>query len=242
MQVRLQKLSMTKFTYYILLFLLIISCGHNQLPVPLYYLSVTDWKVEGHDERFNLYEYNTGTSTDRFGNPNGAFYFDGTSTSLGLSLNKKPHLNSPITISWWYSIIDDPLFKDSMDAGNMIALVDTVQAIGLQFGFRAPGYRTKGLDVWNWGGATILENQIPKLNQWHHCVYVYDGHEHQFYLNGEPMEMSEIKPQKGNPDFLMLGNYPGGTQFFKGSLDELRIYERALSRNQILALLNMKKF
>ena len=51
-----------------------------------------------------------------------------------------------------------------MDAGNMIALVDTVQAIGLQFGFKAPDYRTKGLDIWNWGGVTILETQMPELN------------------------------------------------------------------------------
>ncbi|GGD71158.1 hypothetical protein GCM10011412_05920 [Maribacter cobaltidurans] len=207
----------------------------------MYYLSLADWEVDRYDEGANLYKENTGTSPDRFGNPKGAFYFDGTSASLSLALTKKPRLNSPITISWWYSILNDPLFKDSMDAGNMIALVDTVQAIGLQFGFRAPGYRTKGLDIWNWGGATILETQIPELNQWHHCVYVYDGHEHQFFLDGELKEMSDIKPQKGNPDFLMLGNYPGGSQFFKGSLDEIRIYEQALTRNQILALLNMKK-
>lgn len=232
---------MTKFTYYALLFLLLISCSHEQLPPPIYYLSLTHLKVDGYGGRAHLYKDNTGTSTDRFGNPKEAYYFDGTSNSLSLSLIKKPSLDDPITISWWYSILDDPMFKDSMDAGNMIALVDTVQTIGLQFGFRAPGYRTKGLDVWNWGGATILETQIPELNQWHHCVYVYNGYEHQFFLDGELTEMSDIKPQKGNPDFLMLGNYPGGTQFFKGSLDEIRIYEQALSRNQILALLNMKK-
>jgi hypothetical protein len=34
----------------------------------------------------------------------------------------------------------------------------------------------------------------------------------------------------------MLGNYPGGDQYFKGKFDELRIYNRALNNSEIANL------
>ncbi|SDD81872.1 Concanavalin A-like lectin/glucanases superfamily protein [Pricia antarctica] len=39
--------------------------------------------------------------------------------------------------------------------------------------------------------------------------------------------------QHGRPNILMLGNYPCGTQFFKGTLDEIRIYDNVLTAKQI---------
>ena len=37
----------------------------------------------------------------------------------------------------------------------------------------------------------------------------------------------------GAPNLLMFGNYPGGDQYFAGKLDEIRIYNRALSSVEI---------
>ncbi len=115
----------------------------------------------------------------------------------------------------------------------MIALVDTNQGVGVQFGFRAPGYKSLGFDVWYWGGRTIMESAIPAINTWHHSVYIFDGKQHMFYLNGEKVAESTAQPQTGMPDMLMLGNYPGGDQYFAGSMDDVRIYNRKLSQSEI---------
>lgn len=229
---------MIKFTSHLWVLMLFTSCQHEKLPPSLIHYSFSENSVIGEG---SLENHGAEHGTDRFGNPQNAYTFDGFSASMLETLVEIPSIDSPLSISWWYRIEEEPLFKDNMDAGNMIALVDTTKAIGLQFGFRAPGYKTKGLDVWNWGGGTILDSHKPKMNLWHHCVYVYTGQEHLFFIDGQPITKSEIKPQSGSPNLLMLGNYPGGTQFFKGSLDEIRIYDQALTKNQVLSLFEQEK-
>lgn len=232
---------MIKFLNYILVLMLLTSCQHEKLPPTLIHYSFSGSTVDDQGNTDNLGNHGAKNSTDRFGKLKSAYAFDGSSASMNVKLDEMPSIDSHLTISWWYKVKDEPIFKDSMDAGNMIALVDTTKAIGLQFGYRAPGYKTKGLDVWNWGGGTILECEQPQINRWHHCVYVYDGNEHWFFLDGKPISKSKIKPQSGSPNLLLLGNYPGGTQFFKGSLDEVRIYDQALSKDQVRILFEHEK-
>ena len=232
---------MKKFSNYILVLMLLTSCRQEELPPTLIHFTFSGSADDAQSNPGNLENLGAKNVTDRFGNLKSAYYFDGSSASMNVTLDDMPSIDSHLTISWWYKSKGEPIFKDSMDAGNMIALVDTTKTIGLQFGYRAPGYKTKGLDVWNWGGGTILECQKPEINQWHHCVYVYDGREHRFFLDGQPISRSEIKPQSGSPNLLMLGNYPGGTQFFKGSLDEIRIFDQALTNHQVQILFEHEK-
>lgn len=218
-----------------------ISCHKEEQPIPLAHYSFSGNTMDERGHLGSLENNGAKNTPDRFDHAGNAFNFDGIGASMNTKLHGMPSIDDPLTISWWYKINAEPTFKDSMDAGNMITLVDTTKAIGLQFGYRAPGYGTQGLDVWNWGGGTILECQKPAINQWHHCVYTYDGHEHRFFLNGQQISKSMAKPQEGEPNLLMLGNYPGGTQFFKGSLDEIRIYDQALSIDQIQELFKLEK-
>lgn len=217
------------------------ACNRKETIIPLVSLSPSGTSVVGQDFSSNLKNKGAKYTSDRYGQPENAFYFDGSAASMHIKLNGIPSINSPITISWWYKIQAEPIFKDAMDAGNMIALVDTTQAIGIQAGYRGPGYNTKGLDIWNWGGNTLIECPTPKIDQWHHCVYVFDGNEHRFYLDGNQISKSKAPTQSGRPNLLMLGNYPGGTQFFKGSLDDINIYDKALTVNQVLDLFTTER-
>jgi len=179
--------------------------------------------------------------SDRFGNANNAYSFDGTSAYILAMVSNMPAVDSPQTISFWYIIDQPPSYIDSLGADNIIALVDSAEGIGVQVGYRAPGYHSSGLDTWYWGGRSILESEQPAINQWHHCVYTYDGQTHIFYLDGRQKAQSSVNPQVGTPDILMLGNYPGGDQFFSGSLDDVLIYNRALSFSEIELLYNKKE-
>lgn len=234
---------MRQFRNYIPILMLVAftSCRHQELPTPLVHYSFSSNTIDGEGHSNKLENIGAENSSDRFGIDNSAYYFDGTTASMMARLTNMPNINSSLTISWWFKIEGEPVFKDSLDAGNMIALVDTTQAIGLQFGYRAPGYKTQGLDVWNWGGGTIIECQKPELNQWHHCAYTYDGYTHRFFLNGQQISESEVKPQSGRPNRLTLGNYPGGTQYFAGRLDEIQIYDQALDVSMIADLFSREK-
>lgn len=234
-----ESLSLT-FIKSIALLLVLTSCSRKETSAPLIHYSFSGNTADEQVYSGSLENNGAGPSTDRFAHAESAYYFDGASASMKVKLNEMPSINSPLTISWWFKAETEPIFKDSMDAGNMIAIVDTTQAIGIQFGYRAPGYKTKGLDVWNWGGGTILESPKPAINQWHHCVYVYDGNEHRFFLDGNQISRSQMKPQSGSPNLLMIGNYPGGKQFFKGSMDEIQIYDHTLTADQIQELFKLK--
>ena len=180
-------------------------------------------------------------TSDRFGRENSAFSFDGEKATIEANVKDMPAIDSPQTFSWWFRINTNPTYINELGADNMIALVDSGKSIGIQFGFRAPGYKSLGFDTWNWGGGTLLEAQQPALKKWHHCVYTYDGLTHRFYVNGKEISTSTAETQQGIPTLLMFGNYPSGDQYFAGDMDEIRIYNRELEQDEINLLLNEGK-
>jgi hypothetical protein len=180
-------------------------------------------------------------TTDRFGQENKAFSFDGEKAVIEANVKGIPAINSPQSFSWWFRINKNPTYIDEFGADNMIALVDSAKGIGIQFGFRALGYKTRGFDAWNWGGETLLEANQPEVKKWHHCVYTYDGLTHRFYLNAKEISKSTAKTQKDIPTLLMFGNYPSGDQYFEGEMDDIRIYNRKLAHVEINYLFNEGK-
>jgi len=180
-------------------------------------------------------------TTDRFGKLNSAYSFDGLTSSLFADVTNMPVMDSAKTISWWYISDAMPQYDKELGAENMVVLVDSTAGMGIQFGFRAPGYKTKGFDTWEWGGGTFLDMDCPGYGLWHHCTYTYDGTTHIFYLDGKKIATSIVEPKSGIPNQLMLGNYPGGDQFFKGSLDEIRIYNRVLTLSEVDIFHNLKQ-
>jgi hypothetical protein len=177
-------------------------------------------------------------TSDRFGNENSAYRFDGINDNILAGVKNMPAIESPQSFSWWFKIDTIPTYIDEWGADNMIALVDTGKGVGIQFGFRAPGYNSLGFDTWNWGGGTLLEVERPEQKKWHHCVYTYDGSTHRFYINGIEIKKSTAKTQQDIPTLLMFGNYPSGDQFFEGQMDDIRVYNRTLKQPDMLNLYN----
>ncbi len=82
---------------------------------------------------------------------------------------------------------------------------------------------------------------ISSLDKWNHVVVVYTSENNQatFYLNGvfagspifssEPMETDTSAT-------LRIGGYGNTNTFFRGTIDEVRIYKRALTAYEIKAL------
>lgn len=90
-------------------------------------------------------------------------------------------------------------------------------------------------------GATDIYNYI-KTNQWYSLVYTYDGTYSTLYINGVIVrKVAQSAAFTPNTTPLFIGragdtNYP---YFFKGVIDEIRIYKRALNANEILRLYNV---
>ena len=74
------------------------------------------------------------------------------------------------------------------------------------------------------------------LNQWIHIAAVYNGKEAMIFLNGELMDSHTTTGigELGTNQSAELGRNNGN--YFKGSIDELRIYDRPLSYQEVIML------
>ncbi len=236
-----QRLRMLVCTCLTLGVLACVSCGEHGAPDLVAYYSFDGTVADSGGLNRDLQVSGARPVPDRFGKANHAYGFDGNSAYMRAEITGMPDLTLPHSVIWWFRVAGAPVFKDSLDAGNMIVLADTTKNIGVQIGYRAAGYKTLGFDVWYWGGATVLDSPHPEVSKWHQAAYTFDGQRHVFFIDGLQVAEGSVSPQKGIPSLLMLGNYPGGNQFFSGVLDELRIYRRTLLPAEITAMYSQEK-
>jgi hypothetical protein len=167
-----------------------------------------------------------------------AVRFDGIDDHIAVphnvSLNAIENMDRVTIAAWfnitdwyygWFSLVDK--YKLAWDFGWTVQLVDTG---GVQFVAR-PG--TTGGDIWC--------DFTPNLDEWYHLAVSYDRSEGQirFYVNGEPWcessFSSDIVDTEDGP--LYIGYNPsGGDEYSNGTVDELVLYDRALSAEEIQAL------
>jgi ferric-dicitrate binding protein FerR (iron transport regulator) len=72
---------------------------------------------------------------------------------------------------------------------------------------------------------------------WYHLVATYDGRQRVFYVDGVRIGTFASVPPHGSREPLAIGvlNFRGGT-FFHGLIDDLRLYGRALSQDEVRRL------
>jgi len=107
------------------------------------------------------------------------------------------------------------------------------------------GYRlglTKGRPCWavplaSWSHHLVASKALP-LNRWVHLAATADGRNIRLYMDGEEIAtMKRPGPVKPTDAPLVLGNFAVNHRaFFRGKLDEVRIWDRALSPEEIRAL------
>jgi prepilin-type N-terminal cleavage/methylation domain-containing protein len=92
------------------------------------------------------------------------------------------------------------------------------------------------LMIWNSTNADLVSSIITPANTWQFITASYDGNTMKFYINGTINQASFYAGGVGMPASFSsiigaLGNYHAGA--FHGSLDDVRIYNRALSAAEI---------
>jgi hypothetical protein len=77
-----------------------------------------------------------------------------------------------------------------------------------------------------------------QVNQWTHMVGVNQSGSITFYLNGVPQTVTPAPFVSHDSNYLYIGRNSAGSGPLVGSLDEIRIYNRALSPSEVLDLYN----
>ena len=229
------------------LFILLFNFGWTQAPDYVSQDGLVGWwpfNANTNDESGNG---NDGTNndatltTDRFGEPNSAYYFDDNNNQF-IEIGESNSINNctNMSISFWFNISANNSYshfinKTAIPAGGIPEdkqFIVSLNSTGLYFYFDATNY--------------FQSNITPEFNQWNHLVISYDygtfnnpDHCH-FYLNGELIASFSTTAGLAQTNYNMrFGSYADlTTNTVAGKIDDIGIWNRTLTECQIQDLFN----
>jgi hypothetical protein len=208
-----------------------------------------DASGNGNDPVFN----NATLTADRFGKPNSAYHFNGINNYMRIPNSPSLNFNHEITLSVWirptgfnhavchassiltkgggnylpgdYALrFDDALITSGMGCSDLVA--DTIHQ-----NFRATG--------------TVLTPYTPYIQkgQWYNVIYTNDGTTAKLYVDCELKYQVPFTENFTNREDLFLGktNDVFFNFWLNADLDEVKIYNRALSADEIETNCGKKK-
>lgn len=173
-------------------------------------------------------------TADRDGNVSGAIEFDGIDDYISINNSSTLSLSNAITISTWLYLNSAPTEMRVIDKCPVSSsngyLLDIGQGIG----------QTKVRFIGN--GQNYLSNSnYIQQGVWTHIATTFDGQYVKFYINGQldaTYQSNGTLSNVSNP--VLIGISQNQTNCncnrFKGKIDDVKIYNRALSGNEIQTL------
>ena len=236
---------------------LLLPCSHSSAQTLPDYLPtdglVAWWPFNGNanDESGNgnhgIIHGGITSTTDRGGISESAFLFDGTSGFISVpSLNDQPY--TPVSYSAW--VIVNSYFPWSFGhkfrtiIGRNNAFVVDNGAIGFWADNSALGglYDNTFL-LWRGGGvAGAVPTSIvqPVLNAWTHVVYTQTSSgDWKWYVNGQITNVGNFTDSQNDFNSFQIGscnNYSQASPFWNDKLDDIGIWNRALTDAEVMAL------
>ncbi len=182
-------------------------------------------------------------TTDRFGNINSAYDFDGISNYITVLDNNVFNMQS-FTISTWV--------KNSSSAPTVLARYI------LNKGCNTPSpsfrlyYQNDGIQQEYvsdcWVPNRVYQNGPSSNNLWTNIIYSYDGQNLKMYVDGVlfgTANQSGSLTNNNNPIFIgctnATNNCPQLSSFYAGKIDDIGIWNRALSQQEITQLFNQNQ-
>ncbi len=186
--------------------------------------------------------YGASLTEDRFGTQNRAYYFDG-SDFIDIANSPTLQFTESMTISVWAKGIANKTYNTGYSIAGIVGKANCAPwGIGVDDGDRAL------FQIYNdstYYRAFKYEAQIDTV-KWYHYVGVFKSGKYlRLYINGK--KVGEIKkhiPKQFNSstDDIWIGTRSLSIiptiprYFFKGIIDDIRIYDRALSGDEIYLL------
>ena len=175
-------------------------------------------------------------TTDRFGDSNSAYYFDGVNDYIDFG---NPTLLNPIPFSYtqscWIKLVDysasvDPILsKRHQNNGNDWAATVISSDGKLKFYADDAGHT----------GAVIASSPSVDTSFWHQFTLVKSGYSYLIYMNGNLVDsVYDSHTMGGSTDNLIAGKQSAWNAFFKGKIDDIGIWNRVLSASEIAGLYN----
>jgi hypothetical protein len=224
-----------------------VNDGHGGIAIDSISVSVRDTTIQQTGDLVAFYPFsgnandasgfnNNGTVTgallavDRWGNTASAYSFDGINDNIRVVSSTSLNFQNSVTINFWIKVGEFfvreayPLSHGNWENRWKISITNK---------------RIRWTVKTNLGTKDIDSETELILNTLYNVTALYDGSDYEIYLNGELDALSSFSGlMPATTIDLMIGQVlPGNTQYnFKGVLDDIRIYNYALSYNKIQSL------
>ena len=202
--------------------------------------------IDSSGNGYNGTVINATLTNDRFGKSNSAYYFNGTSSFIDVTAKFFDNGWENATISVWFNTATN----QSVVYGGGQTIVNTNCFNGFALGYsylankRIYVYKNSNQTV-SWD---ILKNDVfnftsVNLNTWYFLTIVKSGLTYTYYINGQLDKTitSSITPLVNNMYPLRIGGVitplpTDNRELFTGNIDDIRIYNKALTQSDITYL------
>lgn len=159
-------------------------------------------------------------TTDRFGNPNSAYLFDGINDFIEIADANSLDLTDSFTITLWMD-------QYSSAAGGYRLFDKTT--VGINDGYNFDTYGTSGRKLRLTGGSANVEASVTiPLNTWNQVLVSHYKDSTYLYQNSQFIGKGVQKNILANNLTARIGSNQNGGNYFNGKIDDIRIYNRSL--------------
>jgi len=178
---------------------------------------------------------------DRFGNVNSAYSFDGIDDYITVPNSSSLNPLTGLSVALYFNASQNTL-------QTLIGKISYAGGIGTQFqvgmGFSLYSGVYFGVNPPNTGcsgqitvNSSYVNNQNISLNQWHCLVSTFENGVQKLYIDGILIQTKNTGfttlNQCNNSDIRIGSWWSGDPQLFKGIIDDIRIYNRALTEDEV---------
>jgi chitodextrinase len=170
----------------------------------------------------------TWTTLGKFGN---ALVFNGTSAQVTVPNAASLQLTTGMTLEAW-------VFPTAAPTGWRSVVTKNVDRYYLMAS-TDQGNRPAAGGTWTAGNQNTIGPAVLAVNTWTHLAATFDGATVRLYVNGvQVASQAQTTPLATTSGTLQIGGDSYPDEFFAGRIDEVRIYNRALSAAEIQTDMN----
>ncbi len=162
-----------------------------------------------------------------------AFTFSASTNNINFSDLSLLKLTSQLTISSW-------IYPYSFGGGNAARIYDKWKTTFPQTGYAFFIDNNTGVNSIGFGTGYLIStsvarvNNVITLNTWQHMSVTFSGTACTFYKNGAVVgTVTGLTAPVSGTENAIVGNNAGNTNYFDGKIDNLSIYSRSLTANEI---------
>ena len=163
-------------------------------------------------------------ASDRFGKPSAAYFFNGSNSYISINSDPLLQLTTNLTISFW--------MKGTLGAGGMILCKGNGECA-----YSVGGSVSDGIGLNHQNILNMVFSPPTPSNQWFQVVCTLNGTDARIYYNGQLRKIGIGETLGTGTGALTIGMIDSGSpSYYGGHLDDFRIYNHALSANEVAQL------